>query len=133
MNLLKYVAAYTSLVILMKKELPYKTAYELVKLKRQLAPKVEYYAAEESALVKRFAKCDERGEPIINGTRFDCRGDTPEEIAANTREFERLRLELGSVSDDEEIERVKITLPDDVKISPEVIEALYEFVDFEVV
>lgn len=132
MNLLNYVAAYTSLMILTKKEFPYKAAYELVKLKRKLAPKVEYYAAEEAKLVRRFAKCDERGEPIVNGTRFDCKGETPEEIAANTREFERLRRELGSVSDDEEIERVKITLPDDIKISPEVIESLEEFIDFEV-
>ncbi|MBQ8249063.1 MAG: hypothetical protein IJY93_04175 [Clostridia bacterium] len=132
MNLLQYVAAYTSLMILMKKEFPYTQAYELVKLKRRLSPKVEYYAAEEAALVKRFAKCDERGEPIINGTRFDCKGDTPEEVAVNTREFECLRRELGSVVDDAEIERVKVTLSDDIMVSPEVIEALEAFIDFEV-
>lgn len=133
MNLLQYIAAYTSLMILMKREFPYTQAYELVKLKRKLAPKVEYYAAEEAALVKRFAKCDEHGEPIVNGTHFDCKGDTPEEIAANTREFEQLRRELGAVTDNEKVERVKVMLADYIMISPEVIEALEAFVDFEVV
>lgn len=132
MQLIKYVAAYTSLSILMKKEFPYKVAYELVKLKRKLVPKVEYYAAEEAVLVKRFAKCDERGEPIINGSHFDCKGDTPEEITSNTRLFEHLRRELGAVEDDEEIVRVKMPIADDVKIIPEVIEALADFIEFEV-
>lgn len=132
MKLIQYITAHIALLTLTKKEFPYATAYKLVELKRRIAPKVEFYTEEERKLVERFAARDEKGKPVIKGTHFDCAGETTEEVAENIREYERLKQELNCVEDDEPIERVTLTLPHDICITPEVIEALEPFVSFEV-
>ena len=132
MKLIQYIVAHTALVTLAKKEFPYAIAYKLVDLKRRIAPKVEFYAAEEHKLVERFGERDKDGKLIIKGSHFNCKGETPEEVADNVREYERLKLELNAVEDENAFEKITLKLPDDVCISPEVIEALDGFAVFEV-
>lgn len=132
MKLIQYITAHVALITLSKKEFPYASAYRLVELKRRIAPKVEFYAEEERKLVERFGERDEKGKLTIKGTRFVCKGDTPEAVEANVREYERLKLELNAVEDEEPWERITLELPEDVRVSPEVIEALETFICFEV-
>ena len=132
MKLIQYVTAHIALMTLMKKEFPYAASFKLVDLKRRIAPKVEFYTAEEQKLVCEYAKCDDKGRPIINGDRFDCRGETPEEVSANAKAYEKKKLELCSVEDEEEQAKIKLKLPENVCISPEVVEALDAFIEFEV-
>ncbi len=132
MKLIQYIVAHTALMTLSKKEFPYAIAYKLVELKRRIAPKVEFYGEEERKLVERFGERDEKGKLIIKGSHFNCKGETPDEVAANVREFEKLKAELNAVADEEAFEPVVLKLPEDVCISPEVIESLEGFVTFEV-
>ena len=132
MKLIQYVTAHIALMTIMKKEFPYAVAFRLVELKRRIAPKVEFYAEEERKLVERFAVKDDKGKPIINGSNFECAGSDPAEVAANVREYERLKQELCAVPDDEPSPGVKVKLPEDALISPEVIESLDGFIEFEV-
>ena len=130
MKLLQYVSAYIALLTLTKKEMPYAASYELVKLKQRIFPKVEYYTEEEKKLVNRFAQTDESGRPTIRNGSFTCKGDGERERAANTAEYERLRGDLGNVEDGDAIIKPVIRLPEDIRVSPEVLEALEPFVTF---
>ncbi len=132
MKLIQYIVAHTALMTLAKKEFPYAIAYKLVELKRRIAPKVEYYGEEERKLVERFGERDENGKLKISGSHFNCKGDTPDEVAANVREYERLKLELNAVEDEEAFTPITLKLPKDMCISLEVIESLDGFVVFEV-
>ncbi len=132
MKLIQYVTAHVALMTLMKKEFPYAVAYKLVELKRRIAPKVEFYAEEEGKLVREYAKCNDKGKPDIKGDSFECKGDTPEEISANVKAYEQKKRELCAVEDEEDKTKIKIKLPENVCITPEVIEALDAFVEFEV-
>lgn len=132
MKLIQYITAHVALMTLMKKEFPYAISYKLVALKRRIAPKVEFYAEEERKLVERFGERDEKGKLKISGSHFNCKGDTPEEVAANVREYERLKAELNAVDDDEPFEAITLKLPDDMCITPDVIESFDGFVKFEV-
>lgn len=132
MKLIKYVNAHLALALLSKKEFPYSVSLKLVTLKKKIAPKVEFYSAEENKLAARYACKDEKGHPIISGGRFECVGDTDAERHANAKEFEAKRRELGLTDDDETFERVTVKVPEDFALSPESLEALSDFVEFEV-
>ncbi len=132
MKLIQYVNAHIALGMLARKELPYSVSLKLVTLKRSIAPKVEFYIAEEKKLADRFARVGDNGKPAYDGGKFECMGDTPEEIRANTVEFERLRGELGMTEDDEVPEKVNVRVPEDFSVTPEALEALEPFVSFEV-
>lgn len=132
MKLIQYVNAQIALGMLARKELPYSVSLKLVTLKRSIAPKVEFYIAEEKKLADRFARVGDNGKPAYTGGKFECAGDTPEEIHANTAEFERLRGELGMTEDDETPEKINVRVTEEFQITPEALEALEPFVSFEV-
>lgn len=132
MRLIEYATAYIALMVLAKKDFPFSISYELVKLKRRILPKVEYYTEQEHALIKRYAQLDENGNPIIHDGQFTCHGDTVEEQIANTQEYERLHRELDMVEDHEVIERIMLKLPGSLEVRPETLEALAPFIEFEV-
>ena len=133
MKLIQYVTAYMALAALVKKEFPYETAYKIVSLKQRLAGKVDFYVAEEKKLVEKFAKKDADGAVVTRGAEFFYKGETDEEIGENRRAFERARAELGALDTGEEIEPITIRVPEDVRISPEAIEALDGIAVFEVI
>lgn len=130
MKLIQYVNAHIALGMLAKKELPYTISLKLVTLKRSIAPKVEFYVAEEKKLADRFARADDNGKPAYTGGRFECKGDTPDEVRANTAEFERLRDCLSMTEDDEAPEKVTVKVPEDFAVTPEALEALEPFIEF---
>lgn len=132
MKLIEYVAAHIALMTLVKKEFPFVISYKLFELRRRIAPKVSFYQDEERALAAKFAKSDGTGKPDIKGDRFECRGDTPEEAAANAKLYMEKRRELENVEDHEAVTREVIRLPANMEVSPEVLWALSPFIIFEV-
>ncbi len=124
MNLLEAVNAYMAVNTLMEREMDFDSAYKLAGLKRELEPHAMFYAGEENKLVQKYAKKNERGEPVFTKPGVFAFAD-----GAKSVEFERARGELGAVEISEEIHRICVKRPE--RITPAAVEALYDLVTFE--
>lgn len=124
MKLIECVNAYVAAEILMKRDMDFKSAYALAKLKRRLAPHAVFYSREEMKLVREYAKKDERGEPV-----FVKEGEFAFEDSENAAKYREKLGELASMEIDETIEPVTVRAPE--RITPEVIYGLEGLVRFE--
>ena len=134
MKLINYAAAFTALELLSQIELPYKTAYNIAKLKRQISPKAEYFQTEELRIARKYGKQLPDGRLDINGSRLSMKGDTDTDIAANMENYNKERDALCNIEDNDienaVIEKPVISIPPEVKIKPFIIEALDGFCTF---
>lgn len=126
MNLIQVITALAALNLFNDRKLDYPSAHKLMLLRRQLAPHRDFYAQKEWELVLEYAELDERGEPIVaeNGT-FKPRD--PDSVPA----FDLARMRLNAVELDEPVEKVKLKLPNDMRMTLAEIEALACVIDFE--
>lgn len=134
MKLINYAAAYNALEILSQIEFPYKTAYAIAKLKRQILPKVEYFQCEELKIAQKYGRRLPDGRLDIKGSRLIMKGDSDAETARNEESYAKERDALCSIEDDDiesgEITKPTICIPSEVKIKPVIIEALEGFCEF---
>lgn len=134
MKLINYAAAFTALELLSQIELPYKTAYNIAKLKRQISLKAEYFQAEELRVARKYGKQLADGRLDIKGSRLSMKGDTDADIAANMENYTKERDALCNIEDNDienaVIEKPVISIPPEVKIKPFIIEALDGFCTF---
>lgn len=134
MKLINYAAAFTALELLSQIELPYKTAYNIAKLKRQISPKAEYFQTEELRIARKYGKQFPDGRLDIKGSRLSMKGDTDTDIAANMENYTKERDALCNIEDNDienaVIEKPVISIPPEVKIKPFIIEALDGFCVF---
>lgn len=128
MNYSKIVKAMPALVELKKMRLPYDIARDVYKMYKMLEVEYQFFAQEESKLVREYAEKDENGNPKVsaNGTI------TFPNIKTKIEYSERL-AELGATDSKAEVSFISISGPDigGQLITPETIGALEGFVIFE--
>lgn len=124
MKLIQYAAAYAALLTLDSEQLSAQDAYNIVRLKRLLAPKAQDFQNSEQALIERYGAKLPDGRPDIRGGRLMFAGADEDEKLYNGRAYDNARRELCAVEDDEELPRFELHFPADAKITPAALEAL---------
>lgn len=132
MKLIKYVNAYMALGVLAKAVLPAPTAYALYKLRREIAPKVDFFSAEEKKIAERFGARRADGSLDIRNGRVTMKGDTDDERSASALSYARERDALCALDDNEVLAVPLVVLPRELAVAPEVFEALDGFCVIEV-
>lgn len=124
MKLIDCANAYQALLELMQREQPYKTALALVLLKSKLQPHILFYLEEERALIKKYAKKDEKGTPVMLDAlhlAFESENDKA------MYDAEHKKLDEAKIPD--KLSVMSVTPPE--RITPAQLEALSVFLDFE--
>lgn len=130
MKLIQYAMAWAALPLLADKDLPYRTAWELVKLKRRIKPAVDFLLDEERRLAREYGECDNDGRLVTVKGRFRFAGDDEEQRAKKAAEFLARRDALYATEDGEEPERIRMSLATCIMMRPSAIEALEPFIEF---
>ena len=123
MTLMEAVMAHVAAAEMGRQTLPYSLALALVKIKQATQAEMETFAAEERKLVEQYAARDEDGNIRVSGARFTFRD--PRDRA----DYEEDRRRLGETQT--EVQQEKLTAPAPDSISPEALEALSKFIDFQ--
>lgn len=125
MKLLQCVAAYVAAKSLMKQEMDYKSAYELMMLNRKLSAQAEFYSKEEKKLVEEYGK--KNGDGIVELSE---QGRFAIADPKKAGEFARKRSELDTMEIEWNEKPRKLSAP--AKLTAEQLEALDGFVEFSV-
>lgn len=115
MELIKAVHLYKALQEIKDEKLPFRTTHAIVMLLRNLEPHVHFYMDKEKELIKQYAKEIQDGKYTVSKDQID--------------EFTRQKQELDTIEVEEELP--KISLPDDLKISPVALNALLDILEDE--
>lgn len=123
MKLIKIVKAYSAARNIAPRKLEMRFNYAICKTLRQLQGDFEFYALREQELVKQFAKCDDKGEPIMDGNKFSFRDSESAAAYINAhRDLDEMEIEQ------DDYKRPRAPWPDDTE--PEYVMALENFIDF---
>ena len=123
MELIKKVNAYMALSVLSKEKFSYKDAYSIATLKQNLKEDYEFFSNEERALVSKVSKKDGNGKvQTFPDGHFEFENEE------KAKEYNESMREL-SMLDTTAPEKIKITPPS--SITPELLEVLLDFIDFE--
>ncbi len=123
MLLIEAVTAYTAALAMMETETDYATAHALVLLKKRLQPHAEFFAERELELAREYGAAGPDGKLAADELgRFPFRDEEA------GREYQRRKLELGSVELQEAWEKLRAPRPE--RIRPAVLEALSPFITF---
>lgn len=122
MKLMDCVNAYRAVKGLSRKDVDFNTAFSLVKLERALKPHFTFFVEKELELAKEYAKLED-GKIVMGASGFVFSDPTKAE------EYNRRHKELEEVTVDD-MDKVKVRLS---TITPEQLDALDDFVEFEVV
>lgn len=124
MLLIKAVTAFMAVSQMMDQEQDFNTAYTLLTLKRKLQPHAEFFTQNELKLASEYGEQDEKGNVIYDEIgRFKFK--SPEA----GMEYNRKKIELGSVEVEEDWTKKSIKRPE--RIKPAQLEALQDFIVFE--
>lgn len=135
MKLLKIVNAHMALGVLSAVQLPAATAYAVYKLKRGLEADVQFFKNEEIKIANKYGAKTKNGTLDIRGGRLMMMGETEAERKANLAAYTDERGKLCALEPCETAERRAIPvikIPADVKLAPEIFEALEGFAVLEV-
>lgn len=124
MKLIQYAAAYAALLTLDSTRLSAQDAYNIVRLKRLLAPKAQDFQRAEQELIERYGAKLPDGRPDIRGGRLMFDGADDNERLAKARAYDKAHNELCAVDDSDELPRLELHFPADEKITPAALEAL---------
>lgn len=124
MKLIQYAAAYAALLTLDGAKLGAQDAYNMVRLKRLLAPKAQDFQRAEQELIERYGAKLPDGRPDIRGGRLMFNGADDSEKIEKARAYDKAHNELCAVEDSEVIPRLELHFPADAKITPAALEAL---------
>lgn len=111
--------AQAPLAELLKERLPIKTAYWLTKLARKIS---QEHADIHSARMKLFEQYGEEVAP----NQWQVAADS-----AKREEFLAAQVDLMGLETEIDMEKVKIVATDDIKVTPEALLALEDFVEVE--
>lgn len=109
---------------MMDQEQDFNTAYTLLTLKRKLQPHAEFFTQNELKLAGEYGEKDEHGNVI-----YDEKGRFKFKSPEAGMEYNRKKIELGSVEIEEEWTPKHLKRPD--RIKPAQLEALQDFIVFE--
>ena len=123
MKLNQTVNAYMAVLELSVKDMDYKTAYALVRLKRKLKPHADFFLAEEKKLMEEYAAKDEKGQ-VIFATPHTFQFRDP----AQMEEYNTRHKELEDVEVQEEFSPWRVSAPKSIR--PAHLEALEGLLDF---
>lgn len=124
MKLIQYAAAYAAMLTLDSTRLSAQDAYNIVRLKRLLAPKAQDFQRAEQELIERYGAKLPDGRPDIRSGRLMFDGADDSERLAKARAYDKAHSELCAVDDNDELPRIELHFPADSKITPAALEAL---------
>ena len=124
MKLIQYAAAYAALLTLDGAKLGAQDAYNIVRLKRLLAPNAQDFQRAEQELIERYGAKLPDGRPDIRGGRLMFDGADDNEKLAKARAYDKAHSELCAVDDSDVLPRLELHFPADAKITPAALEAL---------
>ncbi len=125
MKLKEAMSAYLAAETLSREKLPYATAAAIVRVKRETREFAELYLQEERKLAEAYAETDEDGMIRIDASgRFRCRE------GLRAADYEKSRKDLGETEVAVEARKMRVSAPE--RITPEQIEALSPWMEFEV-
>lgn len=125
MKLKEAMSAYLAAETLSREKLPYATAAAIVRVKRETREFAELYLQEEKKLVEAYAEIGEDGMIRIDANgRFRCRE------GLRAADYEESRKDLGETEVAVEARKMRVSAPE--RITPEQIEALSPWMEFEV-
>lgn len=118
------IKAYIACNALKDMDLPFKFSYALALLERQIEPVFKAYISAEDKYIKEFAKKDENGAVI-----YGSKGEFSFESAFDKEKYDEALIEIKEEAADIEIKKRKAKAPEN--ISPKLLMALIDFIDFE--
>jgi len=111
---------------ILEKELPIKTSIEISKLIKKLEEEIEIFNENLKRIEEKYVPKDENGNVIyIDEEKGTYRPTDPEKRMKEINELYELEVEIP-------IEKIKIKIDDNFKISPKDIMLLREFIDFDI-
>ena len=124
MKLINYANAHMALTVLSKAQLPVSNAYAVYKLRRDIAPKADFFVAREREIISKYGAKRNDGSIDIRDGKVAILGDTEAERADNLAAYNRERDALCNIDENEVLCKPVIRLPADIRITPEMIEAI---------
>lgn len=118
MKLIEYVTVYAALLALSKTELPAQSAYNVVKIKKNILPQVEHFQKTELELVEKYAAKLDNGKPDVRQGRVMFETDTDKQC------YDKARHELCAIEDHYIYDKIDIVIPRHCTVSPGTLEAL---------
>ncbi len=103
----------------MQKDMPYRTALRMSKNAKNISDKISDFAKDEQELIKKYAVCDEDGEPIFTDGRFDITKGKEEDFAQDRRTLFDLEIDVDIYPIAEnELEDITLTPEQALAIEP---------------